>query len=322
MKASRLRDCRMRLLLAVAIGLLCTSLAHAGDEREPASRRMAITVDDLPTQRGDLEKMRSITARLLEEIAEQEIPVVGFANEGKLHRLGQLEERTDLLRQWLDAGLELGNHTYSHNCDLSVPVEDYQEDVIRGETVLRRLMEERGMPLRYFRHPCLYTGPTAEYKRELDEFLESRRYTVAAVTVDNSEWLLGAVYSKAKQKGDTATVSRIREAYVPYMETTVEFFEDLSREFLGYELPQILLLHANELNADLLGDVIRMLKHRGYRFVTLEEALGDPAYSLPEAPSKRGLSWIHRWRKAAGLEFRREPDAPEFVVELFEGGYR
>ena len=306
------------LIFLVSIYLL----PAVAEEEQPSARTIAITIDDLPAQRGSLKKIQSITERILKTLTENEIQAVGFAVEEKVHRLGEVDERTDLLRQWLEAGQELGNHTYSHPCDHSLPVEDYEADVIRGETILKELLDERNMPLRYFRHPCLFTGPTPEYKQELDQFLKDRGYTIGVVTIDNSEWMLGAVYSKAKQKGDSLLMRRIQKAYVPYMETMVDFFENLSRDFLGYELPQILLLHANELNADMLDDILVMLKERGYSFVTLEEALQDPAYNLTEGHFKNGLSWLHRWRKAAGLEFQKEPDTPEFVEELYESGYR
>lgn len=306
--------------------LICLlPVASRGEEaaRLIPDRRVAVTFDDLPAQRGSLQIMQDVTERLLAKITAEEIPAVGFVNEGKLYRLGEVDERTELLRMWLAAGLELGNHTFSHNCDLdSMTPEEYKEDVIRGETVIRMLLEEEGMKLRYFRHPCLYTGPTPEYKRELDEFLVGRGYTTAPVTIDNSEWMFDVIYSRAKKNGDTALVRRVAETYVPYMETMFEFCEKLSAEYLDYEIPQVLLLHANEINADYFDGLVGMMKGRGYRFITLEEALQDSAYSLPEAHSKYGISWIHRWRKAAGLEFRPEPDPPQFITDLYKGGYR
>lgn len=301
---------------------ICLSAVAAAEAEQLAVRTIAITIDDLPAQRGNLKQMQSITERILNTLTENQIQAVGFAVEEKVHRLGEVDERTDLLRQWLQAGQELGNHTYSHPCDHSLPIAAYEEDVVRGETILKSLLEESDRQLRYFRHPCLFTGPTPEYKQELDRFLKERGYTIGVVTVDNSEWMLGAVYSRAKQNGDSLLMRRIKKAYIPHLETMVEFFETMSRDLLGYELPQIMLLHANELTAEMLDDVIEMLRTRGYSFVTLETALQDPAYQLPEGHFKNGVSWLHRWRKAAGLEFQREPDVPAFVEELYESSYR
>jgi peptidoglycan/xylan/chitin deacetylase (PgdA/CDA1 family) len=290
--------------------------------QEQAHRRIAVTIDDLPAQRGELKQIQEITDRLLAEIAELQIPVVGFVNEGKLYKRDEVDERIGLLRQWLEAGHELGNHTFSHRCDNSMPVEEYEEDIIRGESVLKMLMSEYDRELRYFRHPCLFTGPTEEYRSELNRFLDEHGYTVAPVTIDNSEWLIGAVYERARRDGNGGLADSLAATYVPHIEAVMEHYERMSMEFLGYEPPQIFLMHANELNAEYFDDLIEMLQARGYEFITLDEALKDSAYSLPEAPNKRGVSWMHRWREAKGLEYDPEPDAPEWVMKLYQEKYR
>jgi hypothetical protein len=45
----------------------------------------------------------------------------------------------------------------------------------------------------------------------------------------------------------------------------------------------------------------------------LREALKDEAYKLPEAQSKRGLSWLHRWMLAKGLPMKEEPGEPNWL---------
>lgn len=59
------------------------------------------------------------------------------------------------------------------------------------------------------------------------------------------------------------------------------------------------------------------MKKRGYKFITLEEALKDEAYRLPEAQSRRGLSWLHRWMLAKGLKLNEEPGVPKFIAQAF-----
>ena len=51
---------------------------------------------------------------------------------------------------------------------------------------------------------------------------------------------------------------------------------------LGYEPRQILLLHANWLEADHVAELLDALRKRGYQFITLQEALSDPVYSAPD----------------------------------------
>jgi peptidoglycan/xylan/chitin deacetylase (PgdA/CDA1 family) len=280
-----------------------------------ASREVAVTFDDLPAS-GDLETMTYITQKLLRTITDNKIPAVGFVNEGRLFARGETDRRIALLQMWLDAGLELGNHTFSHILIERNSIDAYREDVIRGETVTRMLLREKGMKLRYFRHTQLRTGPTVEYKDGLNKFLTDRGYTIAPVTIDNQEWVFAGAYRGARQRGDREQMTRVGDAYLKYMDETFGFFENLSRDFLGYEVKQTLLLHANELNADYFSELVNLMRKRGYTFISLEGALKDKAYALPEAQSKIGLSWIHRWMLAKGLQMRPEPPEPEWIADL------
>jgi len=66
------------------------------------------------------------------------------------------------------------------------------------------------------------------------------------------------------------------------------------------------------------AEVLAMLKARGYKFVSLEEAMRDPAYSLPDGyAGPGGFSWIHRWSKAKGMPDKGEPDEPGWLREAY-----
>jgi peptidoglycan/xylan/chitin deacetylase (PgdA/CDA1 family) len=310
----------MFFLLALVAALCVTAKGQDKPVESTVVREVAVTFDDLPSPYGDLEDLRRITTKLLASIKRTKVPTIGFVNEAKLYRRGETDARTELLRAWLDAGFELGNHTFSHINPQKASLAEYEEDVVRGETVTRMLLAERGMKLRYFRHPYLFTGTTPEYKKGLADFLASRGYTVAPVTVDDDDYVFAKVYFDAKKRGDTATAKRVADAYVPYMESIFDHFERLSAETFGREIKQVLLIHANEINADRFDELAAMIRRRGYKFIALEEALKDPAYAEPDALSKNGISWIHRWRDTKGLPRKWEPDAPKFVYDLYKAG--
>lgn len=284
-------------------------------------RAVAVTFDDLPMQMHyDVAATRALTEKLLRTLTAQRIPAIGFVNEGKLHvnRDRELAARTAILQLWLDAGLDLGNHTYSHLRYYDSSLERMQEDTLRGEAITKQLLAGRGKPMRYFRHPTLNTGRDLAAKLAFEKFLVARGYTVAPVTIDNSEWIFANAYAKARQQGDAATMKLVADAYVPYLEEVFAFYENLSRDTLGYEVKQTLLLHANALNADKFGDVVEMLKRRGYAFVSLEDALTDKAYRLPDAyTGSKGISWLQRWAITKGAAMRPEPELPP-AMKAFE----
>jgi hypothetical protein len=104
------------------------------------------------------------------------------------------------------------------------------------------------------------------------------------------------------------------------MDAKFDYFERESRALFGREIPQILLIHANSLNADAFGRLSAMMKARGYAYATLGEALEDPAYRSPDTfTGAGGISWLHRWaltRGGKGLVLPDEPTVPKFVLEI------
>lgn len=290
-----------------------------------AIRTVAFTYDDLPANifRGDVSTMREVTDGLLTGLRRHRIPAIGFVNESKLFDDGTLDEaRVALLRDWLESGHELGNHSFSHPDINTTTLDEYQADVLRGERVTRPLLAEKGHELRYFRHPMLHTGLDLETKSAFERFLGEHGYRIAPVTIDNQEWIFARAYDHAHVRGDAELKQRIAAEYVAYMDSIFGYYEQQSRAIVGYELPQVLLLHANRLNADALDLLVGAIRARGYDFVTLDEALADEAYRRPdEYVGRAGITWLHRWALAQGKRgefFAGEPDVPAFVREVYE----
>jgi peptidoglycan/xylan/chitin deacetylase (PgdA/CDA1 family) len=311
------------LLLALVAGVAAAATTPAAKESRPVERRIAITIDDLPwATLGDETPptLFEYHAKLMAALKAGGAPVTGFVNEGKLVSGGKIDTaRVHLLRDWLAAGAALGNHTQDHADLHAVGLEEYESQIMRGETFLRPLLEERGEAPKWFRHPYLRAGRTQEDKAALAEFLRAHGYRIAPVTVDTSDWVYAAAYRKAIAAKDEAMLARLRADYLPYMLAKVDYFEQQSIALLGYNLPQILLMHANELNADCYGALLEGLRNRSYAFIDLETAMKDPAYERADAyTGKWGPSWIHRWAIGENKPkefFAGEPKVPQWVLE-------
>lgn len=305
---------------AVWLGLMALVVGQAGAEPAP----VAVTFDDLPLQGPDGREVSDIfriNERLVEALAVRDIPAVGFVNERKLERLGRPDTAlVGALELWLEAGLELGNHTYSHPDLHRVSRQAFLADIERGDRITRALSEDHGSPYRYFRHPFLHTGRDVATRDAVRAFLAEHGYTVAPVTMDNSEWIFAAAYERAHGEGDSATKHRLGAAYVEYMIAKAEFFERNAVELFGRPIAQVLLVHANRLNADWFGELAGELAASGRAFVSLEAALDDPAYeSDDEWTGSGGISWLHRWALAKGVPrsfYAGEPETPRWVMEL------
>ena len=296
---------------------------------QDVDRRIAVTIDDLPWQRMAQTPADALAARhggLMEQLRRAEAPVVGFVNEGKLEEAGRLQPaRVAMLRDWLDAGAELGNHTFGHLDLHAVGLDAYHADILRGERVLRPLLAERGVAPRWFRHPYLRAGRTPEDKAAIEAFLARHGYRVAPVTVDNGEWVWAFAYANVMNApGDEAeraqTLRRLERGYVPYMLNKLDYYEAQSLALLAYNLPHVWLMHANELNAATFPELVAAARRRGYRFITLDEALRDPAYAREDGYTGRyGPSWLHRWAMAEQRPksfYAGEPVVPRWVLDL------
>ena len=305
----------------VAASVLAVSVLAAAHARA-AERAVAVTFDDLPAGAavaGDLASLRQLTQRLLQAVRKHRIPAVGFVNEGKLFAgnagPSEVAGRRALLRMWLDAGFELGNHSYSHGDLNRTSLDEFQADVIRGEAVTRTLLAEKGGQLRYFRHPFLHVGEVLPKRRAFEGFLAAHGYTVAPVTVDNDEYVYAAVYADARRRGDAAAAARIGDDYLRYMDEVFSFFEDATRRTVGRDIKHVLLLHANTLNAERFGALAEALVRRGYRFVSLAEALEDDVYRLPDTfVGAPGNSWLNHWEITAGRKPVPTPSPPDWIT--------
>ena len=232
-------------------------------------KSISITLDDLPLNIAhyvSTEEMKSIVEKLISKIRAEGMPVVGFVNENKLEVDGTLDvQRLNILKTWLDSGIELGNHTYSHKSANSVPVIEYEQDIIHGEKIIKGLMAEKGMKLRYFRHPFLMTGRSMAVNNEITKFLIDHGYTVAPVTIDNSEWIFSAAYDKAKNNGDTLLMMIVGQEYIKYIKAKLQYYERQSNKLFGRQINQILLIHSNRLNSEYFTLLCTMMKDRRIR---------------------------------------------------------
>jgi peptidoglycan/xylan/chitin deacetylase (PgdA/CDA1 family) len=311
----------MKLTLLIVVSLLgLTVQAQTAD----SPRKMAITFDDLPyVANGEtpyLPRARRSTKEILRLVQTRHVPAAAFVNEAGLQAAGEVDARIALLQQWVDAGVVLGNHTYSHPDFNTLTVEQFEDEIIKGEVVTRRLMQTH-MPYQlYFRHPQMHTGDTPARKEAIEGFLAARGYKIAPYTIENSDFIFNAIYVRALRHQDGELAKRLRAAYLDFTFAATEFAERISPQIFGREIPQTLLIHANDLNADCLDEMLRRLAARGYRFVSLDEAMADAAYQTKDTyVTKAGPSWLWRWMKSKGMNvsFKDDPDPPKWVMDLY-----
>ncbi|HTH52255.1 MAG TPA: polysaccharide deacetylase family protein [Pyrinomonadaceae bacterium] len=308
-----------RALTATLAGFILVAAVAA------QKRTIAITIDDLPviTTSQDLKLRREIIQRILDHLKAAKVPAIGFVNENKLFVDGKRDKaRVALLQMWVDADIELGNHGYAHRSLNNTPLDEYEADLLKGETITNELLKPKGHHEQFYRHPFLHTGRSMEVKQKFDDFLREHGYRIAPVSFDNSDYIFARAFDNARDAGDKAALKKVGAEYIPYMEGKLDYWERQSVKLFAREISQTVLLHANSINAEYLGDLIAMFKRRGYACVTLEAALHDDAYQLADTyVGDSGISWLHRWALERGKEFvlPDEPRVSPYVLKV--GGF-
>lgn len=308
------------LALVLWISAVTRASAPAAQPENQPNRRVALTIDDLPAAAAQVmsgAEILEMTKQLVAKLKENNAPAVGFVNERELYyKLGDADDRIRALNVWLDSGFELGNHTFAHTGLNRVSLPEWEDAVIQGEPVIKLLLAAHGMKLRYFRHPYLDTGRDLQTRREAEAFLVQRGYRIAPVTLDGSDWHFAPVYADARERGDKAVQEEVVKAYLAYSDACFDYAEKLSQSLLGYEPKQVILLHGNWLEADHIDELLALMRRRGYRFITLEDALGDDAYGLPNTwVGEEGRSWLEQWAITRGQIPRGEPIFPQSIED-------
>ncbi len=289
-------------------------------------KKVAITFDDLPYASGvatgsanpsDGALASALTRKLLKELVKRGVPVTGFVIQHRVEELGSAGPA--ILREWLKAGFDLANHTYSHADINQLAVEQIEDQIVRGEAAIAPLMRQAGRKLEFFRFPMNHTGDTAPKRDAIAEFLRARGYRVAACTIDTSDYVFNAAYVRLLTKRMASRAADVRREYLTYSGAEIDYYAALNRRVLGYEPPEIMLLHANRLNSDSMREILDLFQQRGYSFIPLGEALADPVYLKPPVyVTKFGPMWGYRWAAERGVKVNGalEPDPPQWISKL------
>lgn len=301
--------------LAVPIG--AAAVLVFGTTVFAQERTVAITVDDLPYASGGVAAApataESANRKLLAAFRRHHVPVTGFVNQKTVESLG-----VKILQNWIARGLDLGNHTYSHADADNLSVEEIEQEILRGEKAIRPLMKDAGKDLVFFRFPFNHTGDSKEKHDALGAFLAQRGYRLATCTIDTSDFIFNAAYVRMLAKKDAVSAQKLRAEYLSYTETEIEYYAGLNRQVFGYEPPEVMLLHDNLLNSDVMEQVLQVFEKKQYRFVLLAQAQSDAAYQTPDTYITRfGPMWGYRWAAVRKIKVNGalEPDPPNWIAE-------
>ncbi|MCW8469615.1 polysaccharide deacetylase family protein [Fluoribacter gormanii] len=245
-----------------------------------AEKEIAITMDDLPLVAskmdtpGNRQRSTERFTQIVQTFQKYKVPVTGFVIAGAIEK-GQW----DFLEQFRQAGFMLGNHTYSHYNLNQISAEKYIADVDRADKILTPIMTQP----KYFRYPYLAEGNKGK-KQEVYDYLNKHNYTIAPVTIDSKDFDFNEMLYKVPYRSRVNYIQKLKPRYLAYIWKQTLRAEKNAK---GENAKQILLIHANLLNSYVLGDILEMYQKNGYKFISLTEALKNPAPMIDFSPSMK-----------------------------------
>lgn len=268
-------------------------------EAHPA---VALTFDDLPAA-GSLPAGRTRTGIITQLSAELKAAKLegtyGFVNGIRLEKNPDAEQA---LRLWLQAGMNIGSHTWSHPNLSEISAEEFTADIAHNEPTLATYGQMRDW--KWLRYPYLYEGNTLEKRRAVRLWLREHGYRVAEVTLDFGDYAWNDAYGRCLAKNDVASIQWLHDSYLANAAEFIQLGREEEIIAFGHEIPNVLLLHETAFTAHMLPELIDLLKKEGFAFKPLADIERDPAYSLdPDAALEYGGTLPDQFMDAKRLPY-------------------
>jgi peptidoglycan-N-acetylglucosamine deacetylase len=281
----------MSLVLLAAV-FTVASTAHA-------QKRIALTFDDVPRDRGAFFAPDERSQKLLAALKQAKVKQAAFfLNPGNLDKPdGQGGEAR--IMAYVAAGHVIANHSFSHPFLSKTSAADYLADIDKAAAWLKGRKGYRP----WFRFPYLDEGAADKVKRDaVRAGLRARGLRNGYVTADGSDWHLEALTVQAVKDGKALDMAALRRLYVGAQMSGVEYHDALARRTLGRSPAHVLLLHETDLAAMFIGDLVAELRLNGWTIISADEAFADPiSKAMPDVDYSWGtLTGSMAWEK--GIE--------------------
>jgi len=281
----------MRFLVAVML-----VLAAIATPAMAAPKRIALTFDDVPRNRGAFLTPDQRTAHLIAGLRAGGVRQAAFfVNPGFLLKEdGQGGEAR--IAAYVAAGHVIGNHSWDHPHLSAMSAGDYLANIDRADAWLRKQPGFRP----WFRFPFLDEGGKDKVKRDaVRAGLKTRGLHNGYVTAEASDWNMEALTVAAARGGKTMDMEALKLLYVESHVQAADFADGLAIKVWDRSPVHVLLLHETDLAALYIADLVAALRADGWEIVSADEAYADPISQLfPDTPFANGtLTESAAWEK-------------------------
>ena len=276
------------------------------------AREIALTFDDAPTPDSALMTGNERTQKLISALKQAQIPDAMF-----FVKADYINSQTSArLKQYTDAGFHLANHSFTHQSANQLDINAYAVDVYKAHLALKPFNNV----LNYHRFPYLHYGKDLSNINQLQKLLIELGYKDGYVTIDNFDWYISALITKAAEEKRPINYEKARDFYVNSLYTSIEFYDGIARKSLKRSPRHVLLLHENDAAALFVGDLIQHLRNKGWKIISPQQAYKDPiARNFPQVSfHKQGrVAAIANSKGIPEAELRHPSENEDYLNQAF-----
>lgn len=270
---------RTPLLNKILISVIAFFFIGLSDQCYAQKRMIALTIDDLPFV-GESKNFH--LNMIIDTLKTNQIPATGFIIASEV-----TPEIGPVLHKFHETNLGLGNHTYSHIDLNKVDAETYIREIDTADRLLAPFMTQP----KFFRYPYLVEG-NGPKKVKVEQFLLTKNYHIAPVSIDSKDFIFNQLLLTVPEAERRHFLTVLKPCYLDFIWQQTLKAEEHSRATRHPDEPQILLIHANLLNAYVLPDIINLYKQNGYQFISLQQALGINDIEMKAEPAQTVLERV------------------------------
>ena len=247
---------------------------------------MSITIDDAPTGISYLQDDTTSMGNILKCLQKFGIKnAVAFV-------IGQTAEGNEkILENWLDAGYELGNHTYYHQISSELSAKNFGLSVMKCDSLLREIgaFDKNSNP-RWFRFPHLNGGDTFEQRKEFSLILNDLNYRVAPASADIHDYHFDQLLASEPIDDDPIRLGKIYGRYFKVATESIFHYKRIIDASNGTDTPIIIFFHFGLASANKLSEILTYLDRHQTEWLDLSTACSHQLYrDLDTTYGHRGL---------------------------------
>ena len=284
------------LLCVILLTVSPSPLFSQGKEK-----KISLTFEYIPFMKPmGFFRARELSNMILRDLERESIQAAGFVVQSKVE--DDLSTYV-ILDDWASRGHILGNQTWGAADYNEMEPQHFFEHIRDGQKHLRTIARAHPLNFRFLRFPYLHEGDTEKKKKRIRKDLYRGSYRIAHVSVKTAVNFFNRPFVRS-QTEYPEKLETLKEKYLSHVMASLDYAEKQSQAVFGRNIPHVLQLHMGVATALMLKPLIEALKSRGYGFVSLVDALDDPAYStLEDYVGPLGLTFIDRVAATKGLPF-------------------